>query len=426
MLDMKLLRENPDKVKEALRNRNDDPESVDRALELDEKRRTILVEKERLQARRNELSKQVPAAKDPQERVTLIEESKGIGPRIAELDREAGEVEDALRQIMLRIPNVPHESVPVGKDDSANVVVRVCGEPKQFDFEPLAHWDLGTRLGMVDFETAGKITGSRFYVLMGLGARLERALLNFMLDLHIEQGYTEVFPPFLVNEASMIGTGQIPKFAEDMYKLAGDDLYLNPTGEVPVTNLLRDEILDAPMLPINYTAYTACFRREAGSAGKDVRGVIRVHQFNKVEMVKFAVPETSYDELEKLTANAEEVLQRLNLPYRVSALSTGDLGFSSAKTYDVEVWFPSQQVYREISSCSNFEDFQARRANIRYRPGSDEKPRFVHTLNGSGLAIGRTWAAIIENYQQEDGSIIIPGALRPYMGGLEVIRASTE
>ena len=425
MLDMKLLRENPDKVKEALRNRNDDPESVDRALELDEKRRTILVEKERLQARRNELSKQVPAAKDPQERTALIEESKGIGPRIAEFDKEADEVDNALRQIMLRIPNVPHESVPIGKDDSENVVVRTCGEPKQFEFEPLAHWDLGTRLGMVDFERAGKITGSRFYVLMGLGARLERALLNFMLDLHItEQGYTEIFPPFLVNEASMIGTGQIPKFAEDMYRLADGDLYLNPTGEVPLTNLLRDEILEANMLPINYTGYTACFRREAGSAGKDVRGVIRVHQFNKVEMVKFATPETSYDELEKLTENAEEVLQHLNLPYRVSALSTGDLGFSSAKTYDLEVWFPSQQVYREISSCSNFEDFQARRANIRYRPGPDEKPRFLHTLNGSGLAIGRTWAAIIENYQQEDGSIIIPGVLRPYMGGLEVIRPS--
>jgi seryl-tRNA synthetase len=319
---------------------------------------------------------------------------------------------------------VPHESVPVGKDETANVVVRTCGEPREFDFEPKAHWDLGVRLGMVDFERAGKITGSRFYVLFGLGARLERALLNFMLDTHLEQGYTEVFPPFLVNEASMIGTGQIPKFVEDMYRLADDDLYLNPTGEVPVTNLHRDEILDAGSLPINYTAYTACFRREAGSAGKDVRGVIRVHQFNKVEMVKFTTPETSYDELEKLTENAEDVLQRLNLPYRVSALSTGDLGANSAKTYDLEVWLPSQHEYKEISSCSNFEDYQARRANIRYRPGPDERPRFVHTLNGSGLAIGRTWAAVIENYQQEDGSIIIPGVLRPYMGGLEVIRPS--
>ena len=424
MLDIKLLREQPDLVRQALRSRNDDPESVDRALALDERRRAILVEKERLQARRNELSRQVPAAKDPQQRAALIEESKAIGPGIAELDMQADDADRDLRQLMLRIPNVPHESVPVGTDETANVVVRTCGEPRQFDFEPKPHWDLGTRLGMVDFERAGKITGSRFYVLFGLGARLERALLNFMLDTHLEQGYTEVFPPFLVNEASMIGTGQIPKFVEDMYRLAGDDLYLNPTGEVPVTNLHRDEILDAASLPINYSAYTACFRREAGSAGKDVRGVIRVHQFNKVEMVKFTTPETSYDELEKLTANAEDVLQRLNLPYRVSTLSTGDLGFSAAKTYDLEVWLPSQNEYREISSCSTFEDFQARRANIRYRPGPDEKPRFAHTLNGSGLAIGRTWAAIIENYQQEDGSIIIPGVLRPYMGGLEVIRPS--
>jgi seryl-tRNA synthetase len=425
MLDIKLLREQPDLVRQALRNRNDDPENVDRALAFDEQRRALLVEKERLQARRNELSKQVPAAKDPQERAALIEESKAIGPRIAELDRQADQVDKDLRQLMLRIPNIPHESTPVGKDESDNVVVRTCGEPRYFDFEPKPHWDLGTRLGLVDFEAGGKIAGSRFYVLMGLGARLERALLNFMLDTHLEQGYTEVFPPFLVNEASMIGTGQIPKFAEDMYRLADDDLYLNPTGEVPVTNLLRDEIIDSALLPINYTAYTACFRREAGSAGKDVRGVIRVHQFNKVEMVKFSPPETSYEELEKLTANAEEVLQRLNLPYRISALSTGDLGFSAAKTYDLEVWLPSQNEYREISSCSNFEDFQARRANIRYRPSHDEKPRFVHTLNGSGLAVGRTWAAVIENYQQEDGSIIIPGALRPYMGGLEVIRPTS-
>jgi seryl-tRNA synthetase len=276
---------------------------------------------------------------------------------------------------------------------------------------------------MVDFERAGKISGSRFYVLTGLGARLERALMSFMLDMHvIEHGYTEVFPPVLVNEASMIGTGQLPKFAEDMYKLADDDLYLIPTAEVSVTNLHRDEILSANELPIHYTAYSPCFRREAGSAGKDVRGVIRVHQFNKVEMVKFCTPETSYDELETLTANAEDVLQRLNIPYQVSEHCTADLGFTAAKSYDLEVWLPSQNMYREISSCSNFEDFQARRANIRYRPGPDEKPRFVHTLNGSGLAIGRTWAALLENYQQEDGSLIIPGALRPYMGGIEVIR----
>jgi seryl-tRNA synthetase len=424
MLDIRLFREEPDRVRQALRNRNDDDSVVDRVLELDERRRTVLVEKESLQARRNELSKQVPKAA-PDERAALIEESKAIGPRIAELDAETDQVEQELRNTLLRIPNVPGETTPVGKDEHDNVVVRTWGEPPQFGWEPLAHWDIGVKLGMVDFERAGKISGSRFYVLTGKGARLERAIFNFMLDMHTtEHGYTEVFPPFLVNEASMTGTGQLPKFAEDMYKLADDDLYLVPTAEVPLTNLHRDEIMSADMLPIYYTGYTACFRREAGSAGKDVRGVIRVHQFNKVELVKFATPETSYDELETLTANAEAVLQRLNIPYRVSALCTGDLGFSSAKTYDVEVWLPSQNTYREISSCSNFEDFQARRANIRYRPSADEKPRFVHTLNGSGLAVGRTWAAILENCQQEDGSVVIPGALRPYMGGLDVLRPS--
>ena len=422
MLDIKLIREEPEKVREALTNRNEDPEVVDRVLEKDEKRRSILVEKEQLQARRNELSKQVPKA-SADERGALIEESKSIGPRIAELDRETNEVEEALRQVLLGMPNVPHESTPVGKNEEDNVVVRTWGEPKELGFEPLAHWDIGTRLGLVDFERAGKISGSRFYVLMGLGARLERAIFNFMLDMHVtEHGYKEVFPPFLANEAAMTGTGQLPKFAEDMYRLADDELYLIPTAEVPLTNLHRDEILSADQLPIYYTAYTACFRREAGSAGRDVRGVIRVHQFNKVELVKLTPQETSMDELEKLTADAEAVLQRLNLPYRVSALCTGDLGFSSAKTYDLEVWLPSQGVYREISSCSNFEDFQARRANLRYRPTPEERPRFVHTLNGSGLAVGRTWAAILENNQQEDGSVVIPGALRPYISGLEVIR----
>ena len=422
MLDIKLIREEPEKVREALTNRNEDPQVVDRVLEKDEKRRSILVEKEQLQARRNELSKQVPKA-SADERGALIEESKSIGPRIAELDRETNEVEETLRQVLLGIPNVPHESTPVGKNEEDNVVVRTWGEPKELNFEPLAHWDIGTRLGLVDFERAGKISGSRFYVLMGLGARLERAIFNFMLDMHVtEHGYKEVFPPFLANEAAMTGTGQLPKFAEDMYRLADDELYLIPTAEVPLTNLHRDEILSSDQLPIYYTAYTACFRREAGSAGRDVRGVIRVHQFNKVELVKLTPQETSMEELEKLTADAEAVLQRLNLPYRVSALCTGDLGFSSAKTYDLEVWLPSQGVYREISSCSNFEDFQARRANLRYRPTPEERPRFVHTLNGSGLAVGRTWAAILENNQQEDGSVVIPGALRPYMGGLEIIR----
>jgi seryl-tRNA synthetase len=424
MLDVKLVREQPDLVREGLQKRGESTDSVDRVLELDERRRSILVEKERLQARRNELSKKVPAAKDPQERSTLIEESKGIGPRISELDSQANEVEEGLRQVILSIPNLPHEDTPPGTGEESNVLIRTCGEPRQFDFEPLAHWDIGVRLGLVDFERAGKISGSRFYVLTGLGARLERALFNFFLDVHVgEHGYTELFPPYLVNSASMLGTGQLPKFAEDSYKVEGDDLWLIPTSEVPVTNLHRDEILDAASLPINYTAYSACFRSEAGSAGRDVRGVIRVHQFNKVELVKLTTPETGYEELEKLTADAEDMLQRLNLPYRVMQRCAGDLGFSGSKGYDLEVWFPEQRTYREISSCTNFSDFQARRANLRYRPGPEEKPRFVHTLNGSGLAIGRSWAAILENYQQEDGSVIIPGVLRPYMGGLEIIRA---
>ena len=422
MLDIRVFREDPDRVKLALRNRNEDDSVVDRVLDLDEKRRAILVEKERLQARRNELSKQVPKA-SAEERPALIEESKAIGPRIAELDRETDLIEEALRNIMLGIPNIPHESVPVGRGEEDNVVVRRWGEPKEFGFEPLAHWDIGVRLGLVDFERGGKISGSRFYVLTGLGARLERALFNYFLDLHTaEHGYMEVFTPFLVNEASMVGTGQLPKFRDDMYKVEEEDLYLIPTTEVPLTNLHRDEILSMDQLPIYYTGYSANFRREAGAAGKDVRGVIRVHQFNKVELVKFTPPETSYDELETLTQAAEEALQRLGLPYQVTEHCTADLGFSASKSYDLEVWLPSQDAYREISSCSNFEDFQARRANIRYRPGPDEKPRFVHTLNGSGLAVGRAWAAILENFQQEDGSIIIPGVLRPYMGGLEVIR----
>ena len=423
MLDIRLVRDEPDRVRQALANRNEDPAVVDRVLELDERRRAILVEKERLQARRNELSKQVPKTKDADERGRLIEESKGIGPRITELEGETDTVEAALREVVLGIPNLPGPNTPLGRSEEDNVVVRSWGEPKQFAFEIKDHVDLGLGLGMIDFERAAKISGSRFYVLTGLGARLERAIFNFMLDLHTtEHGYTEVMPPVLANEASMTGTGQLPKFAEDMYRLSDDELYLVPTAEVPLTNLHREEILDANQLPIYYTAYTPCFRREAGSSGRDVRGVIRVHQFNKVEMVKFTPPETSYEELESLTANAEEVLQRLNIPYRVVSLCTGDLGFSSAMTYDLEVWLAGQGTYREISSCSNFEDFQARRANIRYRPDAEARPRFVHTLNGSGLAVGRTWAAILEYYQQEDGSVIIPGVLRPYMGGLEVIR----
>ena len=424
MLNIRLIRDNPDLVRTGLRNRGveDADAIVDELLRLDERRRAILVEKEALQARRNELSKAVPKA-DPQQRPLLIEESKSIGPRIGELDKETDEVDKALRDLLLGTPQLPHPTVPIGAGEDDNLIVRSWGEPRQFDFEPLPHYDLGVRLGLVDFERGIKVAGARGYVLTGLGARLERALFNFMLDMHIyEQDYIEVFPPFYATEDAMIGTGQLPKFREDMYKLEGESLYLIPTAEVPVTNLHREEILSADQLPIHYTAYTACFRAELGSAGKDVRGIIRVHQFNKVELVKFTTPETSYDELETLTADAELVLQRLGLPYRVSEHCTADLGFCASKSYDLDVWIPAQNTFREISSCSNFEDYQARRANIRYRPGSEERPRFVHTLNGSGLAVGRTWAAIIENYQQEDGSIIIPGVLRPYMGGLEVIR----
>jgi seryl-tRNA synthetase len=395
---------------------------VSEVLRLDERRRGILVEKEGLQARRNELSKQVPKAA-PDVRAALIEESKGIGPRISELDKETDDVDKALRDILLSTPNLPNTSVPIGEGEDQNVTVRKWGEPKKFDFEPLPHWDIGVRLGLIDFERGVKISGARAYILTGLGARLERALFNFMLDMHVyEQDYTEILPPFLVTEDSMIGTGQLPKFKEDMYGVDDESLYLIPTAEVPVTNMHREEILSADQLPLHYTAYTACFRREAGSAGKDVRGVIRVHQFNKVELVKFTTPETSYEELESLTNDAELVLQRLNLPYRVSEHCTGDLGFCATKSYDLDVWIPAQDTYREISSCSNFEDYQARRANIRYRPGPEERPRFVHTLNGSGLAVGRTWAAVLENFQQEDGSVVIPGVLRAYMGGLEVIR----
>ncbi len=424
MLDIKLFREQPELVRTGLSNRGveDAAAIVSEVLRLDERRRGILVEKEGLQARRNELSKQVPKAA-PDVRAALIDESKGIGPRISELDKETDEVDKALRDILLSTPNLPNPEVPIGEGEDQNVTVRTWGEPKKFDFEPLPHWDIGVRLGLIDFERGVKISGARAYILTGLGARLERALFNFMLDMHVyEQDYTEILPPFLVTEDSMIGTGQLPKFKEDMYGVDDESLYLIPTAEVPVTNMHREEILSADQLPLHYTAYTACFRREAGSAGKDVRGVIRVHQFNKVELVKFTTPETSYEELESLTNDAELVLQRLNLPYRVSEHCTGDLGFCATKSYDLDVWIPAQDTYREISSCSNFEDYQARRANIRYRPGPEERPRFVHTLNGSGLAVGRTWAAVLENFQQEDGSVVIPGVLRAYMGGLEVIR----
>ena len=423
MLDAKVIRNNPDLVRESLIKRNGDPGLVDKFLVIDEKRRKNLAVSEDRKSRRNKESETVARMKKAGEDASaLMAEMKELGEEIKALDAELREIEEELRAVQLSIPNVPHASVPVGKDDSENVEIRRWGEPRKFEFEPRAHWDIGEDLRILDFERAAKVTGARFTFYRGLGARLERAILTFMLDLHTQKhGYEELLPPFMVNGDSMIGTGQLPKFAEDMFRLEGVGYYLIPTAEVPVTNFYREEILEAKDLPIYHCAYTPCFRAEAGSAGRDTRGLIRQHQFNKVEMVKFSLPETSYEELEKLTRDAEEVLQALELPYRVVALSTGDLGFSSAKTYDLEVWLPSAGMYREISSCSNFEDFQARRANIRFRRGPKEKPEFVHTLNGSGLAVGRTTAAVLENYQNPDGSVTIPPALRPYLGGLEKI-----
>ncbi|MGB9792158.1 MAG: serine--tRNA ligase [Thermacetogeniaceae bacterium] len=417
MLDLKFIRSKPDVVREALARRGYEFD-LDQLLAWDEQRRRLLVESESLKNRRNTLSEEVGRRKaQKQDASDLIEEVKEVSRRCKELDRQLAELEEKIENALLLIPNIPHSSVPVGPDESANVVVRVEGEPPSFDFEPRPHWEIGEKLDILDFERAAKIAGARFTVLKGWGAKLERALINFMLDLHTrEHGYTEVFPPFLVNRATMTGTGQLPKFEEDLFLCQREDLFLIPTAEVPVTNLYSGEILPGDSLPIYLTAYSACFRAEAGAAGRDTRGLIRQHQFNKVELVKFTKPEDSYEELEKLTADAEEVLKRLGLAYRVVALSTGDLGFAAAKTYDLEVWLPSAGCYREISSCSNFEDFQARRANIRYRPAPGAKPRYVHTLNGSGLAVGRTLAAILENYQREDGSVVVPEALRPYLG----------
>ncbi len=417
MLAIRTIRENPDRVKKALADRGADVD-LDRLLELDARRREILQELEALRGRRNQVSKDVGRIKreggDPS---ALMAEMREVGSRIKALEAELREVEPGLDALLMQIPNIPHASVPVGRTEEDNQVVRTWGEPPDLGFEPLPHWEIGERLGILDFERAAKITGARFVVLRGLGSRLERALIQFMLDLHTaEHGYEEVWPPFMVNSRAMTGTGQLPKFEEDLFHVSGTDYYLVPTAEVPVTNLHADEILREEELPVRYTAYTPCFRAEAGAYGKDTRGMIRQHQFDKVELVKFAHPEGSYEELESLTRNAEEVLRRLGLPYRVVTLCTGDLGFSSAKTYDIEVWIPSQGVYREISSCSNFEDFQARRANIRFRPKGGKGTRLVHTLNGSGLAVGRTLVAILENFQQEDGSVLIPEALRPYMG----------
>ena len=423
MLDIKFVRDNPEKVQEALKNRGNSM-TLDAFLELEKERRQILGEVENLKSKRNAVSQQISVMKKNKENADdLVLEMRQVGEEISKLDARLKEVEASLRDIMLSIPNVPNEVVPIGKNENDNPEIRRWGEYPTFDFEPRAHWDIGEQLGILDPERAAKVTGARFTFYKGLGARLERAVINFMLDLHTgEHGYTEMLTPFIANKDSMTGTGQLPKFAEDMFKLEGLDYYLIPTAEVPVTNYYRSEILDGKELPKYYSAYSACFRAEAGSAGRDTRGLIRQHQFNKVELVKFVKPEDSYDELEKLTNNAERVLQLLNLPYRVILLCTGDMGFSSAKTYDIEVWLPSFNMYREISSCSNFEDYQARRADIKFRREAKAKPEYVHTLNGSGLAIGRTVAAILENYQQADGSVVIPEALRPYMG-TDIIKA---
>ncbi|MGI6286123.1 serine--tRNA ligase [Neomoorella humiferrea] len=423
MLDIKFIRQEPEKVARGLARRGLEA-GLERFLQLDGRRRSILVEAEALKSKRNQVSAEIARLKKKGEDAEeLIVAMREVSDRIKELDAELRAVEEELEQELLRIPNIPHDTVPDGESDADNKTVRHWGDIPRFDFEPRPHWEIGERLGIIDFERGSKVAGARFVFYRGAGARLERALINFMLDLHtIKHGYTEIFPPYLVNSASMIGTGQLPKFAQDMFHVEGTDYYLIPTAEVPVTNLYRGEILNGEELPIYHVAYSACFRAEAGAAGRDTRGLIRQHQFNKVELVKFTRPEESYEELEKLTRDAEEVLQLLGLPYRVVVLCAGDLGFSAAKTYDLEVWLPSAGTYREISSCSNFEDFQARRADIRFRPSPKEKPRYVHTLNGSGVAVGRTVAAILENYQQEDGSVIIPKALRHYMGGLEVIR----
>ncbi|HHU93135.1 MAG TPA: serine--tRNA ligase [Halanaerobiaceae bacterium] len=417
MLDLRFVRENIELVEESLRKRGNEL-SLDKFREMEEERRRILTDVEKLKHRRNVVSDQIGELKRKGEDTgEIIAEMKELSGKIKEYDERLKELENNINDILLVIPNIPHESVPVGSTDQDNEEVFRWGEPRNFSFTPKAHWELGEGLDILDFGRAAKVTGARFTFLKNAGARLERSLVNFMLDLHVEKhGYREVFPPFLVNAASATGTGQLPKFAEDMFKLEGLDYYLIPTAEVPVTNLYREEILAEKDLPIYHVAYSACFRAEAGSHGRDTRGIIRQHQFNKVELVKFVKPEDSYAELEKLTADAEEVLQLLGLPYRKVVLCTGDLGFSSAKTYDLEVWLPAYNDYREISSCSNFEDFQARRAGIKYRREEDGRVEFVHTLNGSGLAIGRTLAAIMENYQNEDGSITVPEVLRPYMG----------
>lgn len=418
MLELKFIRNNPDVVGRALINRNMGTELIDSLLKYDAAWRECLVEGDKLKHERNVVTREIAKLKkENKEASSKIEEMQAINSRIKELDDNIRDYKSKINEILLNIPNIPSETTPIGKDENDNPIIRVVGEPREFTFTPKPHWETGEDLDILDFERAAKIAGQGFAVYKGMGAKLERALINFMLDVHAEQGYTEVFPPVLLNEKAMTGTGQLPKFKDDMY-MSTDGFYLAPTAEVPVTNLFMDEYMEK--LPVFLTAYTACFRREAGKHGQDTRGIIRQHQFNKVELVKFVRPETSYEELEKLTLDAEEILKLLKLPYRVVSLCTGDLGFSAAKTYDLEVWVPTQQKYREISSCSNFEDFQARRANIRFR--TPEGPQFIHTLNGSGLAVGRTVVAILENYQREDGSVEIPEVLRSYLGGATEIR----
>ena len=421
MLDARFVRENIDIVKKSLGDRNSTM-PLDEFLGFEEQRRILLKEAEELRNKRNVVSEEIGKLKTlKQDASNLIEEMKGVSDKIRELDEKIKILEENTDEFLLNVPNIPDKTVPVGKDETENVEVRRWGEPRQFDFEPLNHWDIGEILDIIEFERAAKIAGARFSLTKGYGAKLERSLMNFMLDLNTSKGYKEVSPPILVNRESMKGTGQLPKFEMELFRIADPEFYLIPTAEVPLTNIHRNEILNEKDLPIYYTAHTPCFRREAGSYGKDVRGLIRQHQFNKVELVKFVKPEDSFQELEALTNNAEDILQKLELPYRVVALCTGDIGFSAAKTYDLEVWLPGQQRYREISSCSNFTDFQARRANIRFKREGKKGTEFVHTLNGSGLAIGRTLVAILENYQQKDGSVVVPNVLRSYMG-VEVIK----
>ena len=417
MLDIKRIRQNPQALESAMRARGNKGADVSGLLELDRRRRAMMQEAEALKARRNEVSAQIPRMKGEGRDVSdLMAQMKETAARIKEYDARLSAIDGELDNMLLSIPNMPHESVPEGDDDGDNLELRRVLTPREFDFEPKPHWDIGERLGILDFAAAAKITGARFTVYRGLGARLERAVINYFLNTHTSNGYTEIFPPYMVNRAAMTGTGQLPKFEEDAFKVADTDYFLIPTAEVPVTNLFRGDILSAEELPVKYCAYSVCFRSEAGSAGRDTRGLIRQHQFNKVELVKFTKPEYSYNELETLTSDAEALLRELGLPYRVVSLSTGDLGFSSAKTYDIEVWLPSYGRYVEISSCSNYEDFQARRASIRFRRDKGSKPELVHTLNGSGLAVGRTVAAILENYQREDGGVDVPEVLKPYMG----------